>query len=308
MARPLRIEYPGAYYHVMNRGLERRRTFLADDHHEQFKALLADASRRWQIVVYAYCCMPTHYHLVLKTPQGNLSRVMRHLGGVYTQWFNRTHRRDGPLFRGRYKAILVDADRYLLELVRYVHLNPVAARLAETPRDYPWTSYLLYMEPLAVDWLSCEEILSHFEGRTEFEQFVAEGNRRSLQAFFNRRRWSPILGDEAFVKTALKLASRSNEHPRAHRSAQFRSIASVVRCIAEKTGTSPAAAAWGQRGKRNLPRNLAVYVASRIAGFSHPEIRRHFHLGSNSAVSQICWRTKTILQEKQTLRKLVDRL
>src|SRR3989338_5280796 len=134
MARPLRIEFPEACYHVMNRGSERRNIFLHDTDYEAFLGLLEDAGERWQIKVFAFCLMANHYHLFLKTPQGNLSRVMRHLDGLYTQIFNRTYKRDGPLLRGCYKAIVVDADSYLLELVRYIHLNPVKARIASEDR------------------------------------------------------------------------------------------------------------------------------------------------------------------------------
>lgn len=308
MARPLRIEYPGAHCHVMNRGLERRRTFLDETHHRQFTALLSDAFRRWQIVVFAYCCMPNHYHLVLKTPRGNLSRVMRHLDGLYTQWFNRTHRRDGPLFRGRYKAILVDADRYLFQLVRYVHLNPVEAGLVPAPGAYPWTSYRLYSAPRAPDWVGRDEILAQFAGPADFERFIAEGNHESLRAFFKRRRWSSILGDEVFMRAALKLASTSREHPRAQRSPQFQSVADVLRFVSDRTQTPPEAVLRGRRGKRNVARSLAVYVASRVAGFPHPEIRRFFQLGSDSAVSQICWRAKTTLLKQPRLRRVIERL
>src|SRR3989304_6317848 len=120
MARPLRIEYPGAYYHVMNRGLSRRDIFLDDKGREWFLDLLSDISRLWKIEIYAYCLMDNHYHLLFKTPQGGLSRAMRHLDGIYTQRFNRAHHRDGPLLRGRYKAILIDAEEHFLSIVRYI--------------------------------------------------------------------------------------------------------------------------------------------------------------------------------------------
>ncbi len=125
MPRPLRIEYPGAVYHLMNRGSARQKVFLGSADYREFLKTLSEAHDLWEIEVLAYCLMPNHYHLCLRTPRGNLSRVMRHIDGLYTQRFNRGHRRDGSLFRGRYKAILVDADEYLLAVVRYVHLNPV---------------------------------------------------------------------------------------------------------------------------------------------------------------------------------------
>jgi putative transposase len=124
MARPLRIEYPGAYYHVMNRGLSHRDIFLEDKGRESFLDLLSDITRLWKVEIYAYCLMNNHYHLLLSTAAVGLSRAMRHLDGIYTQKFNRVHHRDVPLFRGRYKAILIDAEAYFLSVVRYIHRNP----------------------------------------------------------------------------------------------------------------------------------------------------------------------------------------
>jgi REP element-mobilizing transposase RayT len=125
MARPLRIEYPGAYYHVMNRGQSRRSIFIEDQGRQTFLDLLADMTRLWKVKIHAYCLMDNHYHLLLSTPMGVLSRPMRHLDGIYTQKFNRVHHRDGPLFRGRYKAILIDVEEYFLSVVRSIHKNPL---------------------------------------------------------------------------------------------------------------------------------------------------------------------------------------
>ena len=163
MARPLRIEYPGAYYHVMNRGLSRRDIFLEDKGREQFLDLLSDISRLWKVEIFAFCLMDNHYHLLLQTPKGALPRAMRHLDGIYTQRFNRVHHRDGPLFRGRYKAILIDAEEYFLSVVRYIHRNPVMARVVSDLDRYRWSSHrgYLYKTERPV-WLSTQSVLSRF--------------------------------------------------------------------------------------------------------------------------------------------------
>ena len=129
MARPLRIQYPGAWYHVMNRGASHQGIFLDDEDRKDFLKLLGETSKMWRIQVHAFCLLDNHYHLLIHTPLGNLSRSMRYVNGIYTQRFNRRHGNDGPIFRGRFKAILIDADSYLLEVVRYIHLNPVKANL-----------------------------------------------------------------------------------------------------------------------------------------------------------------------------------
>lgn len=125
MPRPIRIEYEDAYYHVMNRGRGRQYIFHTEAYYQAFFETLSEACERFALVVHAYCLMGNHYHLLVQTPQGNLGRIMRHINGVYTQRYNRLKRTDGPLFRGRYKAILVDEDSYLLQLSRYIHRNPI---------------------------------------------------------------------------------------------------------------------------------------------------------------------------------------
>lgn len=151
VAQPLRVEFPDACYHVMNRGLGRQPVFRAETDYLDFVALLEGIAQRWAAAIYAYCCMSTHYHLLLQTPLGNLSRIMRHIDGLYTQRSNRRRRRDGPLFRGRYKAILVDTDMYLWQIVRYIHLNPVRAGLVTDPGAYAWSSHRLYRLPTAIE-------------------------------------------------------------------------------------------------------------------------------------------------------------
>src|SRR3989338_4608181 len=136
MARPLRVEYPGAFYHVFNRGLERREIFRDRGDYERFLALCFKTHHSFKVVLHAYAFLPNHYHLYLETPEANLSRAMRHLDGLYTQSFNRRYTRVGPLLQGRYKAILVDKDNYSMQLARYIHLNPVQAKLAVRPEGY----------------------------------------------------------------------------------------------------------------------------------------------------------------------------
>lgn len=167
MARPLRIEFPGAWYHVMNRGLGRRQIFQSDDDRQRFLDLLGETFQIFQIEIHAYSLMDNHYHLLVHTPLGGLGRAMRHLNGIYTQRFNKALKTDGPLFRGRYKALLVESEEYLTELVRYIHLNPVKAGLCIDPKEHPWTSHVSYLQPKKKpSWLMTHEILGRF-GSTE---------------------------------------------------------------------------------------------------------------------------------------------
>src|SRR5690348_2645525 len=160
MPRPLRINYPDAWYHVMNRGAGRQRIFTSNTHRIMFLNLLKDCHQMFNVKICAYCLMDNHYHLLLSTPEANLPRVMRHLNGIYTQLFNRSQKKDGSLFRGRYRAKLIDEDCYQLIVSRYIHLNPVDANLVSHPGDYQWSSYRAYLELESTPtWLSKNIIL-----------------------------------------------------------------------------------------------------------------------------------------------------
>ena len=159
MARPLRIEYEEAVYHVTSRGNARDRIFSDDSDKEKFLEKLNSVIKRYNWLCHAYCLMDNHYHLLIETLDANLSMGMRQLNGVYTQAYNRRHKRPGHLFQGRYKAILIQKENYLLELCRYVVLNPVRAKIVKNPEDWKWSSYLATagsikkQEYLTIDWV-----------------------------------------------------------------------------------------------------------------------------------------------------------
>ena len=141
MARPLRLEFAGALYHLTSRGDHRESIYQDDSDRRSFLDLLGKEILQQRWICYAYCLMENHYHVLIETPESNLVRGMRRLNGVYSQWFNRRHGRVGHVFQGRYKAILVDKENYLLELCRYIVLNPVRAKIAATAEDWQWSSY-----------------------------------------------------------------------------------------------------------------------------------------------------------------------
>lgn len=228
MARPLRIEFPGAVYHVTARGDGRGTIFRDDRDREKFLEILARTVllRRW--VCHAYCLMGNHYHLLLETPEANLSRGMRSVNGEYTQAFNRRYRRPGHVFQGRFKAVLVEKEDHLLELCRYVVLNPVRARgmKVRSPEDWPWSSYRATaglektLPFLSVDW-----ILSRFgrrrgEAQRRYARFVAQG--RGIRVALPEASGGLILGSEEYVAKImpyLKEKRRFREHPRRERHA-----------------------------------------------------------------------------------------
>lgn len=142
MSRSSRIKYPGAWYHIMNRGRRSERVFFNDNDYQLFIKVLQESFELWNMKISTYCLMQNHYHLLVQTPAGNLSRCMRHLNGIYTQRFNRLH---NQLFQGRYKAVLVEGDSYLLEVMRYIHKNPIKAGIVRMLCDYRWSTYHGYL-------------------------------------------------------------------------------------------------------------------------------------------------------------------
>jgi putative transposase len=212
MVRPLRIEYPGAVYHVTSRG-DRREPIAADDTDRAlFLEVLGQALLRFDAQAWAYCLMGNHYHLVLHTREANLSRLMRQINGVYTQTFNRRHGVTGHLFQGRFKAILVDSDSYLLEVCRYVDLNPVRAKMVKRPDAYAWSSYRALAglaEP--APWLErrplYEQLLpgkSAAKAAARYAEFVSQGH--GVQLWDMALQQQIYLGDEDFVTRMQQLA------------------------------------------------------------------------------------------------------
>jgi REP-associated tyrosine transposase len=224
MSRPLRVQFPGALYHVTARG-DRRESIFEDDRDRQaLLQVLGQALERFDATCFAYCLMPNHYHFVLETRRANLSRLMRHVNGVYTQRCNRRHENVGHLFQGRFKAILVDRDAYLLEVCRYVDLNPVRAQLVKREQDWHWSSYRAHVGladgPQWLNSLALWRQLAHGDapGRKRYAAFVAQG--RGIRLWDEALKGQIYLGDERFLARAQsenKGAGNTREIPRAQR-------------------------------------------------------------------------------------------
>lgn len=233
MARPFRIEYPGALYHVTSRGNAKQRIFRDDRDRRMFLDILDNVVQRFHFICHAYCLMDNHYHLVIETPEGNLSEGMRQLNGVYTQRYNFIHRKTGHVFQGRYKAIIVDRDSYLLELVRYVALNPVRASMVKDPKDWMWSSYRptagLTDAPsfLSTDWVLAQFGTQGKRARKLYTIFVQEGVTR--ESPWKDLKGQIFLGDRSFIdRLGSSLQDAVKEIPRSQRYAGRPELGEII--------------------------------------------------------------------------------
>ena len=235
MARPLRIEFPGAIYHVTSRGNAQASIFLDDIDRSTFLSILGLTMRRFNVICHAYCLMTNHFHLLLETPDANLSKAMRQFNSVYTQTFNRRHGRVGHVLQGRFKSIVVDREAYLLELCRYIVLNPVRAGMVKEPGKYLWSSYRatagLRKKPdfLAVDWILEQFGIDRVQARKEYRLFVKAG--LDSESPWNDLKGQCLLGDDPFLEKLyplLKDKSAFKEIPRVQRFADRPALEDIL--------------------------------------------------------------------------------
>ena len=311
MSRPFRIEYSGAWYHVMNRGLARRPIFR-DDSRKIFLDLLEEISRLFQAEVHAYSLMDNHYHLLLRTPFKGLARAMRHLNGIYTQRFNRAVGSDGPIFRGRYKARIVESEAYLVELVRYIHLNPVKAGLCKRPGDHPWTSHWAYLRSAKRPaWLVTDEVLSRF-GSTksvasrELDVFVSEGVPEEFEKAFERP--GVVLGTEAFqewvYKNFLDARRPDREFPGRDREPRRRAEAKrILDCVAHAYHQPIRELRRSRRGEFNEGRSMAIYLLRQLGGLSHKRIAAWIQAPSEYTIASAYKRFQEQLERSKVIRE-----
>ena len=316
MSRPLRIEYRGAYYHVMNRGTARQKIFLNDQDRQRFLDLLAQTSQMWGVWVYAYSLMDNHYHLLVKTTDAALSRAMRHLDGVYTQRFNRAHRRDGPLFRGRYRAIVIEPEEYFMAVARYIHRNAAEARVGVDISRYRWSSHRWYLDKKrSPAWLNTDCLLSRFgkgrQGLKAYREFMEGGVEEELREFYGGKYLRPILGGKDFVERVKEKieerVKRDEEISEARR--LFRpGIGQIVSATARVYGKKEEEFRKKRRGHGNEARGMAMYLCRELGGHRLREIGAVFGLEKYSSVSSACLSMKGRVEKEKRLGRQAEEI
>ena len=267
MTRPLRIEYPGALYHVMSRGDNKQGIFLNDHDRERFFDIYSDIVDRLGWATFAWCLMGNHFHLVVETPDPNLSEGMRLLNGIYTQYFNKNHGRVGHLFQGRFRSIVVEKNRYLLELIRYVVLNPVRSGRIDAPGDWRWSSYRAtagleecpdWFDPGWILELVSEGVGGRESRRRQYIEFIAQGMLKE-EDIMDKVRQQIYLGDESFIESVQFKCPPDGSDP------------DIVNEQRRKPMTFLQEYLRGYRDRRE-----AMARAYLEGGFSQAEISKHF--------------------------------
>lgn len=320
MSRPLRIEYPGAWYHVMNRGRRSEKIFHDRHDYQVFVDLLKESAEIWNVRIAAYVLMPNHYHILVNTPDANISRCMRHINGVYTQRFNRKHRCDGQLFRGRYKSILVGGDSYLLQLVRYIHRNPIKAGIVGNLDDYPWSSHQGYVSVAEKwQWLHKEFILQLITKKVkdrvrEYRKFVAiksDGEIAvALEVEDDGAKWPSVMGPETFIDWVkgkyYNTIKVDQEIPQAKDLAPETDL--IINSVCKFYDISMDELYRSRRGQFNEPRNVAIFLIRKLRRENLSEIGRRFQMEKYSSVSSIIERMKKLMLVDWNLNERVDRI
>lgn len=279
MPRSRRIQFPGGLYHVTTRGNEKKNIFRNDEDRRRYLATLARYKKELSFNLYCYALMPNHTHLLLETPLGNIAKVMLCVNTSYTAYFNKKHDRVGHLFQGRYKSALVDKENYLLQLIRYIHLNPVRAGMVERADDYIWSSHRKYLSGRDRTGLtSVQSVLSHFASTTaesvrEYREFV---NAKPATERIEIRE-QQFIGGDAFIESLSAQAMSKREQPvgsSAH--GQRARLDKIVRTVSETSGLSGAEIRFSRRYDAVRMRHVAIWLARRLSGCTLREIGAYF--------------------------------
>jgi len=306
MSRSLRISYPGAFYHITSRGNEQKAVFKSSRDRGKFLEYLESAVKRYDAIIHTYCLMDNHYHLLLETPSGNLSRIMAHINGAYTNYFNTKRERAGHLFQGRYKAILVEADEYAQELSRYIHLNPVRAKIVQLPEEYEWTSYGYYIgKKKAPEWLRMDFILGYFgkklsEAQKGYKIFVSIMIDKQYENPLKDVTSSTILGTQGFIGFIKEKYLSDQKEDKGLPALKALARKATIEDISNEVDKSI-------KDDKKLARNIKIYFSRRLTGERLDDIGRYFGIGG-SGVCQMGRRIAMQMEQDVKFAKLIKKI
>ena len=299
----MRIEYSGAFYHVVQRGNEKREIFTSDSDRGRFLDYLADLNIRYHVKIHTYCLMDNHYHLLIETPEANLIKAMHTLNTSYSSYFNKRKNRSGHLFQGRYKSILVQADEYLHHLSRYIHLNPVRANLVKDPGDYIWSSCSYFISKNKISaWLTTDFILNCFDkderkAKTLYKNFVLAGIGQQPTVIRDNIKAGFILGKKDFVEwvkeTFIKHRPEDEEIPMLKQLKTRMTPEEIKEKVEEEIKD------------KKLARKLAIYFSRKYTGEKLKGIASIYGNLGDTGVSQIYLRVVKAIKEDRGLDRII---
>ncbi len=342
MPRQIRIEFQGAWYHVMNRGISRKTIFHTYEYYQLFFDIISKTCMVYPFEIHAYCFMSNHYHLLIRTPEANLGKIMRKINGDFAQKHNFLQKSDGPLFKGRYKAILVDSDEYLLELNRYIHLNPVKANIVASPENYFWSSYNYYLNPSSKPtWLCCDHTMSCFNYNIDrFKSYIIdrtdENISNTIEQLLKNPVTIPILGSDNFINSVQSIVSgillnnesnntaddASNNLSRPNLKNTFKAlqdyfsahrikltIENIIIVVSKNFDTKPSIVQFGFNNfKSNIPRKIAIYLTYKMIRQTQKQIGEKFGNISRSQVGFVCCDIEKMLKKDPNLNSIVNKI
>ncbi|MBO1223308.1 MAG: transposase [Candidatus Scalindua sediminis] len=314
MARPLRLEFKGAFYHVTSRGNLRDKIFFDDKDREKFLEILRRTKERYVYVLHSYALMENHYHLFLETPRANVSQIMQNINTSYTVYINKKHKRFGHLFQGRFKGIIVDKETYLIVLSRYIHLNPVRAGIVKNPEDYKWTSYRKYIgvyngKDSIVD---AAETLSYFSKTKTaaikaYREFVEEGIGERNNPLEDVE-VGVLLGSKKFmaqIRRMLRRRKPDEEIPQLKILREIIPVDKVIKVCCNYYGKKKEELL--KKGKGKEERQTALYLSKIMSNTKNIEIGRYFGI-KGSTVSEALKRVETRIKRDKKFQKEIEAL
>ncbi|MGR3319159.1 MAG: transposase [Candidatus Anammoxibacter sp.] len=317
MTRPLRVEYPGAFYHVFSRGNAGEKVFKGERDKEKFLEYMGKFTERFSVVMHTYCIMSNHYHLLIETQEANLSAAIQWLNISYAIFYNKKHQRSGHIFQGRFKSILVDKDEYIKQLSRYIHLNPVRAKIVQKPLDYTWSSYSSFIgKTKENEWLETEGLLGHFgrklkESRNNYKRYVEEVDAGSIKNPNKEVSYGFLLGDDSFVKWVYKQfispRGENKEIPELKKIRPKVSVDKVVKMVCKEFECKNGYILQKGR-KRNVAREITIYLTRDICGETGKKLGEYFGGVSGAAITYSYNSIFNKSCKDRKLRKRIDKV
>ena len=308
MGRAIRIAFPGAFYHITSRGVKKLPVFLEEGDFEDYLFLLERYLNEYNVILYAYCLMDNHIHLLVETPKANISRFMKVLHGTYARRFNARYNSKGHVFESLFFSILVDKDNYLLEVSRYIHLNPVRAYIVDLPEKYKWSSFKYYLEPNgAPEWLKNEEILQYFNGSiSSYREFVYEGIKKDVKLEPQRWKQAYFYGSKNFIKKSIEKFERRtkeiNKERKREKDFLDKNINStdVVYSVLKYFNITKIEYIWGKRDNQSTRvKTLLSYLLRKYTKLGIFEIRELIRYKTISGVTKSIRRVENNMENYQ---------